>query len=220
VFEFDKWKATELHYLNITISTDQPLLNRFLRKKLNPLLVNLVSCKDIPYNLDPKYKPIHANFKFVDGRSFRTLDMPQQFHCKFKQKHVFLIGLLDHIKLREKFATKIVSVELHDNEEYLENEEEAKNVFFSAGRAKFTFRDFLRSNCLELKLRSDVFPLKRDQVDNTNNLDLNTTAKKNEKTVERASPYLVNATYAVIQANLSRPLGEFNEVAELALYKR
>jgi len=38
---------------------------------------------------------------------------------------------------------------------------------FSAGKAKFTFRDFLRANCKELKLRSDVFPLKRDEVDNT-----------------------------------------------------
>lgn len=78
---------------------------------------------------------------------------------------------------------------------------------FSAGRAKFTLRDFLRPNCLELKLRSDIFPLKRDEVDNTKNLDLNTTAKKNEKTVEKASPYLINATYATIIANLTRPIG-------------
>jgi hypothetical protein len=73
---------------------------------------------------------------------------------------------------------------------------------------------------LEIKLRSDVFPLKRDEVDNTNNLDLNTTAKKNEKTVEKASPYLINATYGVIIASLARPIGEFHEDYELALYKK
>ena len=122
--------------------------------------------------------------------------------------------------LREMLATKIVGVELHDCDEYIENEEDAANAKFSAGRAKFTFRDFLRKNCLELKLRSDVFPLKRDEVDNTNNLDLNTTARKNEKTVEKASPYLINATYSVVIANLARPIGEFREEQELVQYKK
>ena len=117
-------------------------------------------------------------------------------------------------------ATQIISVELHDCDEYIENKEDAANAKFSAGRAKFTFRDFLRSNCMELKLRSDVFPLKRDEVDNTNNLDLNTTARKNEKTVEKASPYLINATYSVIIANLARPIGEFNNDIELMKYKK
>jgi hypothetical protein len=56
-------------------------------------------------------------------------------------------------------------------------------------------------------------------VDNTKNLDLNTTARKNEKTVEKASPYLINATYATIIANLTRPIGQFNEEKEIALFK-
>jgi len=119
--------------------------------------------------------------------------------------------------LLEMLATKIVNVELHDCDEYVEDEDQA---IFSAGRAKFTFRDFLRWNCLELKLRSDVFPLKRDEVDNTNNLDLNTTARKNEKNVERASPYLLNSTYANLIANLARPIGEFNEQQELLNLKK
>ena len=118
--------------------------------------------------------------------------------------------------LLEMLATRIVSVELHDCDEFVEDEEQA---IFSAGRAKFTFRDFLRWNCLELKLRSDIFPLKRDEVDNTRNLDLNTTARKNEKTVERASPYLLNSTYAVLIANLARPIGEFNEKLELQKFR-
>lgn len=49
---------------------------------------------------------------------------------------------------------------------------------------------------------------------------MNTTARKNEKTVEKASPYLVNATYSVVIANLARPIGEFDADAELAAYKR
>lgn len=59
--------------------------------------------------------------------------------------------------------------------------------------------------------------MKREEIDNTQNLDLNTTAKKNEKTVEKFSPYLNNSTYCVLQANLSFPIGSFNLERELAL---
>jgi hypothetical protein len=44
---------------------------------------------------------------------------------------------------------------------------------------------------------------------------LNTTARKNEKTVEKASPYLVNSTFSVLIANLARPIGHFDEAEEL-----
>ena len=127
---------------------------------------------------------------------------------------------MDYVMLKELLATQIVSVELHDCDEYIENEEDAKVAKFSAGRAKFTFRDFLRKNVLELKLRSDIFPLKRDEIDNTNNLDLNTTARKGEKGVEKASPYLVNNTFSVVIANLARPIGPFDFDHELFIYKK
>jgi hypothetical protein len=55
---------------------DLPFLNNFLRNKLNPLLVNLVACKDVPAKTESRYKPIHAIFKFVDGRHFKTLEVP------------------------------------------------------------------------------------------------------------------------------------------------
>jgi hypothetical protein len=53
--------------------------------------------------------------------------------------------------------------------------------------------------------------MKKSLVDNTMNLDLNTTARKNEKTNDKFSPYLSHMTYAVIQANLSFPIGVFDE---------
>lgn len=174
----------------------------------------------MPFKTEPQYKPIHALFKFVDGRGFKTLELPQQASCRFNHKHVFLVGHMDHIKLKEMLTTEVVNVDLHDCDEYIENKEDAAVAKFSAGRAKFTLRDFLRANCLEIKLRSDVFPLKREEVDNTNNLDLNTTARKGEKTVERASPYLINSTYSVIIANISRPIGYFDEKIELEIFKK
>jgi hypothetical protein len=112
----------------------------------------------------------------------------------------------------------LVKVELHDCDEYVAAEDE-KDAKFSVGCAKFTFKDFLRSNCKELKLRSDVFPVKKELIDNTQNLDLNTTARKGERGIEKASPYLINATYCAMMAELSYPVGSFNEELELRLLK-
>lgn len=52
-WRFDKWATPALLYMNISLQVDQPLLTSFLRKKLNPLQVNLVACKSIPYKTEP-----------------------------------------------------------------------------------------------------------------------------------------------------------------------
>ena len=127
--------------------------------------------------------------------TFTTSEMPQQPHCRFMHKHVFLIGRHDYVSFRELLATTTVKVMLHDCDEYVSD---ATDTNFSCGIASFTLKDLLRPFCRELKLRSDVFPKKKPEQDNTQNLDLNTTARKNERTIEKFSPYLNNATYAVI----------------------
>lgn len=212
-WRFDKLKAMALNYLSLTIKSEQPLLSPFYRKKLNPLQINLVSVKDIPFKTEPKYKPIYASLEFIDGSHFSTLEMAQQPHCRFMHRHVFLVGRHDPVQFKELLATTLVRVVLHDCDEYVADEGDQK---FSNGIASFSFKDFLRPFCRELKLRSDIFPKKKAEVDHTRNLDLNTTARKNEKTIEKFSPYLINASYAVIQANLSFPIGSFNLEAELA----
>ena len=122
-------------------------------------------------------------------------------------RHVFLVGRHDHVLFKELLATTLVRVVLHDCDEYTAEDDQQN---FSCGIASFTFKDFLRPFCRELKLRSDIFPKKRIDIDNTQNLDLNTTAKKNERMIEKFSPYLMNSTYVVLQANLSYPIGVFN----------
>ena len=87
--------------------------------------------------------------------------MPQQPFCKFMHKHVFLVGQHDPVHFREILATNVVKVELHDCDEY-DSAEDEKDAKFSVGCAKFTLKDFLRPHCKELKLRSDVFPVKRE----------------------------------------------------------
>ena len=76
-WRFDKLKAMALNYLSLTIKSEQPLLSPFYRKKLNPLQINLVSVKDIPFKTEPKYKPIYASLEFIDGSHFSTLEMAQ-----------------------------------------------------------------------------------------------------------------------------------------------
>lgn len=73
---FDKLKPLQIHYLNVSIQSETPLLSDFLRKKLNPLQINLVACKDIPYKTEHKYKPIYCVLKFIDGKEFKTLEFP------------------------------------------------------------------------------------------------------------------------------------------------
>jgi hypothetical protein len=111
-------------------------------------------------------------------------------------------------------TTKLLRVHLHDNDEYNFDE----GTIFAVGQASFTLRDFLRPFCREMKLRSDVFPMKRVEADNTKNLDLNTTAKKNQHVQDSLNPYLINMTYCVIKVNLAFPITQFDSVAELAAY--
>jgi hypothetical protein len=129
-------------------------------------------------------------------------------------RHVYLVGLIDHVIFKEWLATKTVRLEIHDNDEYVakEDEEDAK---FSFGCASFSLSDFLKPKTRSLKLRSDVFPLKREQPDLTKNLDLNTTARKGERQVEKGSPYLINSTYAILAADLAHPIAKFDEEKEL-----
>ena len=66
----------EITYLEIKVKSEQPMLTEFYRKKLNPLLINLVSCKDVPFKTEPKYKPIFSQVEFIDGSGFKTLEVP------------------------------------------------------------------------------------------------------------------------------------------------
>lgn len=74
----------------------------------------------------------------------------------------------------------------------------------------------MRPNVRELKLRSEVFPTKRDTLDTTNNLDLNATARKREGTEALFCPYLDNGTYFSVKVQMAHPIDKFDDAAELA----
>ena len=120
----------EMHNLHVKVESDVALLSDFLARKLNPMQINLIAIKDIPFHTEHRYKPIYATCEFVDGQKFTTREMPQQANCKFNQKHVFLVGKHDPVLLKEMLATRLVRVYLHDCDEYME---EGIEVNFSKG---------------------------------------------------------------------------------------
>lgn len=61
----------------------------------------------------------------------------------------------------------------------------------------------MRPFCREVKLRADVHPTKKEMIDNTNNLDLNNTAKKADKCFDKFSPYMQHMTYFVMNVQLA-----------------
>ena len=60
-----------------------------------------------------------------------------------------------------------------------------------------------------------MFPVKRALVNNEGNLNLNTTARQEERAIEKSSPYLINGTFYVISVELAYNIGEFDEEKEI-----
>ena len=136
--------------------------------------ITLIGFKDVPIKSEPKYKPVYGSVHFVDGSQYKTQEVPQNQNCKFNHKHVILLGNQDPSQIKELLATKTIRVYIHDNDIF------NSNLNFSKGLGQFSFRDFLRPNCKELKLRSEIFPTKTASDDNHNELNLNTTARKTD----------------------------------------
>ena len=64
-----------------------------------------------------------------------------------------------------------------------------------------------------------MFPQKKAVIDNTQVLDLNTTARKNDKVIDKFCPYMQNMTYFVLTAELAHSIGSFDETKELEKIK-
>lgn len=217
-WEFEKLKLYWINYLKIKVSSNNPMLSEFLRKKLNPLQIFILAAKDVPEKTDPKFLPIYTTCNFVDGQTFKTIRLPQSTFCKWMHKHVYLVGQKDPAEFREQLWSKTLDLELHDWDEEVKDSNEAPK--FSYGLAKFHLKDLLNPHWSNMKLRSDVFPVKRALMNNENNLDLNTTARKEERAIEKSSPYLTNGTFYILSVDLAYNIGEFDEAKEIEELKR
>lgn len=61
--------------------------------------------------------------------------------------------------------------------------------------------------------------MKKVIVDNTQVLDLNTTARKNDKVIDKFSPYMQHMTYFVLTAELAHSIGSFDEAKQMEKVK-
>lgn len=82
---------------------------------------------------------------------------------------------------------------------------------FNHGSAKFVLKDFLKPHVHSLKLRSNIFPVKKKTEDINANIDLNATAKMSEKLLEKACGYLAAGSFVVMGIDLAYPVGMFQE---------
>ena len=70
-WSFEHLKTPKLNHLKLSLTTTDPLLTDFYRKKYNPLELNILSAKDIPEKegISP-YLPVFSVCRFVDGQNY------------------------------------------------------------------------------------------------------------------------------------------------------
>jgi hypothetical protein len=83
------------------------------------------------------------------------------------------------------------------------------------GVACFFLSDFLKNNVRNLKLLAPVVPVKRYQDLESQNLDLNTTAKKNLRALIESSTYFQSDTQLVVSFTLAFPVGSYAKKLEI-----
>lgn len=218
-WSFEHLKTPKINHLKLSLTTTDPIMTDFYRKKYNPLELNILSAKDIPEKEGNQFMPVFSVCRFVDGQEYKTSSLPQDEICKWMHHHCFLLGEADQVVLKELLETQTVKIELHDSEEEVKvvDPDQPK---FPFGLAKISLKDILNPYSLQLRLRADVFPLKRDINYDNFNLDLNQTARKAEMdTLQKFCPYLNNGTYFILSAELARPIGIFDESAEIEKIK-
>lgn len=78
------------------------------------------------------------------------------------------------------------------------------------GVACFFLIDLLKSGIRTVKLRAPIVPVKKYEDIESNNIDLNTTAKKNVLNVMANSNFFDSNSFLVISLHLAHPFGIFS----------
>lgn len=103
-------KTMEIQNFELTISADKELLTPEFRHYLNPLEIEIIGAKELPFQTDKNYLPIYSKYVFFEGTTIQTHKVPQAGLCKWNHKHVFLLGLMDQTFLKEKFNSCPIKV--------------------------------------------------------------------------------------------------------------
>ena len=108
----------EIESFDFRLTPSKALLAPTHRRALNPLLLNIVGAKQLPEiaQIGDKFTPIYVKLKFFNGDVIRTQGVPHASTCKWRFKHVFLIGKMDPVWVKEQLASVPLTFEVHDKD--------------------------------------------------------------------------------------------------------
>jgi len=87
----------EIENFFYSITPSKALLSPTHRRILNPLRLHIVGAKQLPTVNESKYLPVYVQVKFFNGDIVKTHSVPHDSTCKWKFKHVFLLGKEDPV---------------------------------------------------------------------------------------------------------------------------
>ena len=117
-----KMLVQAIERFEMRLTPSKALLSKLHRKALNPLRLHIVGAKQLPTVSESKYLPVYVKVKFFNGDIVRTQNVPHSSTCKWKYKHVFLVGKMDPVLLKEQVAESVLKFELHDKDEIYRDE--------------------------------------------------------------------------------------------------
>ena len=103
-------KIMEIEGFSLTVYADKELLTPQFKQHLNPMEIEIIGAKELPYQSDKNYLPIYARYQFFDGLNVQSQNCAQASSCKWGSKHVFLMGLIDQTLMKEKFHSSSLKV--------------------------------------------------------------------------------------------------------------
>ena len=105
-------KIIEIESFSLTVTADKELLTPQFKNYLNPMEIEIIGAKELPYQSDRNYLPIYSKYQFFDGVTIQTHNCAQAASCKWGSKHVFLMGFMDQTIMKEKLNSGSIKVNI------------------------------------------------------------------------------------------------------------
>lgn len=109
-FENSKLKILEIESFKMTITMDKELLQPLYKHYLNPFEIELIGVKDLPVLTDKKYDQVYVQYSFFQNLSWQSTKKLAADKLKWAEKHVYLLGLMDQVKLMEFFRSSYIKM--------------------------------------------------------------------------------------------------------------
>ena len=68
--------------------------------------MEIIGAKDAPIEKSSRYEPAYIKYNFFDGSEVQTHQVVGNNTLLWSHKHVFLVGLMNPVELKEKIRSK------------------------------------------------------------------------------------------------------------------